>query len=140
MRRFGIINNAHFLETREEPELQRSTFDLYHEAGALGPDLIFGHFVQTTPDIIRRAADAGAVMSWQPSSNGRPASGIAQVPAMRDSGMRIGMGPDDQSCTDISDPWQNLRMGRYLTRAVSGLSTSARSGIRSHLRARLWSA
>ena len=124
MGRFGIINQAHFLETREETELQRSKFDLYDEAGGLGPDLIFGHFVQTTPEIIQRAAAAGAGMSWQPSSNGRLASGIADVPAMRDSGMRIGMGLDDQSCTDISDPWQNLRMGMYLTRAVSGDPTS----------------
>jgi 5-methylthioadenosine/S-adenosylhomocysteine deaminase len=49
---------------------------------------------------------------------------LRQVDDKLDSGMRIGMGLDDQSYTDISDPWQNLRMGRYLGRAVSGDPTS----------------
>ena len=79
MRRFGIINQAHFLETREEVKVQRSKFEWYAEAGALGPDLVFGHFIQTTPEIIDRAAEAGSGMSWQPASNGRLASGVADI-------------------------------------------------------------
>ncbi len=120
MRRFGLINQAHFLETREEVELQRSKFEWYAEAGALGPDLIFGHFIQTTDDIIDRAAAGGARMSWQPASNGRLASGIADIPRMRERGMVIGVGLDDQACTDVSDPWQNMRIGIYQQRAATG--------------------
>ncbi len=120
MHRFGAINQAHFLETREEVELQRSKFEWYAGAGALGPELIFGHFIQTTPDIIDRAAEAGSGMSWQPASNGRLASGIADIPRMRQRGMTIGMGLDDQACTDIADPWGNMRIGTYLLRAQSG--------------------
>jgi len=117
MRRFGVTNQAHFLETYEQAELQRSKFALYRDAGALGPDMIFGHFIQTTPEIIRQAAEGGACMSWQPASNGRLASGVAAVPEMLELGMRIGMGLDDQACTDVSDPWQNMRMGMYMQRA-----------------------
>jgi cytosine/adenosine deaminase-related metal-dependent hydrolase len=124
MRRFGIINQAHFLETREEVELQRSKFAWYEEAGVLGPDLIFGHFIQTTAEIIDRAAAAGSGMSWQPASNGRLASGIADLPRMRAQGMTIGVGLDDQACTDISDPWQNMRIGIYQQRAATGDPTS----------------
>jgi cytosine/adenosine deaminase-related metal-dependent hydrolase len=120
MRRFGLINQAHFLETREEVELQRSKFAWYDEAGALGPDLVFGHFIQTTPEIIDRAVEAGSGMSWQPASNGRLASGIADIPRMRTQGMTIGVGLDDQACTDISDPWQNMRIGIYQQRAATG--------------------
>jgi len=120
MRRFGIINQAHFLETREEVQLQRSKFEWYSEAGALGPDLIFGHFIQTTDEIIDRAAAAGSGMSWQPTSNGRLASGIADLPRMRANGMTIGVGLDDQACTDVSDPWQNMRIGIYQQRAATG--------------------
>jgi len=134
MRRFGVINEAHFLETREEVELQRSKFEWYAEAGALGPDLIFGHFIQTTPEIIDRAADAGAGMSWQPASNGRLASGIADIPRMRERGMTIGVGLDDQACTDVSDPWQNMRIGIYAQRAATGdpLSMMPRDMLRMH--------
>jgi 5-methylthioadenosine/S-adenosylhomocysteine deaminase len=120
MRRFGVINQAHFLETREEVELQRSKFEWYAGAGALGPDLIFGHFIQTTHEIIERAAEAGARMSWQPASNGRLASGIADIPHIRASGMAIGVGLDDQACTDVADPWQNMRIGLYQQRAQTG--------------------
>lgn len=120
MRRHGVINEAHFLETREEVELQRTKFEWYAEAGALSPDLIFGHFIQTTPEIIDRAAEAGAGMSWQPASNGRLASGIADIPRMRERGMTIGVGLDDQACTDVSDPWQNMRIGIYAQRAATG--------------------
>ena len=48
MRRFGVLNQPHFLETAQELELQRSKWSLYRDAGAFGPRLIFGHFVQAT--------------------------------------------------------------------------------------------
>lgn len=134
MRRFGVVNQAHFLETRDEVELQRSKFEWYAQAGALGRDLIFGHFIQTTPDIIDRAAEAGAGMSWQPASNGRLASGVADIPRMRERGMRIGVGLDDQACTDVSDPWQNMRVGIFAQRSATGdpLSVMPRDMLRMH--------
>ena len=51
-------------------------------------------------------------------SNGRLASGVAAVPRMRELGMRVGMGLDDQSCTDVSDPFSNMRTGLALLRAT----------------------
>jgi cytosine/adenosine deaminase-related metal-dependent hydrolase len=120
MRRFGLINQAHFLETREAADVQRAKWALYRDAGALGPGMIFGHFIQTTPEIIREAAGSGSGMSWQPSSNGRLASGIAEVPEMLALGMTVGMGLDDQACTDVADPWQNMRMGMFALRAKTG--------------------
>ncbi|OYV24971.1 MAG: hypothetical protein B7X08_07510 [Acidocella sp. 20-63-7] len=41
---------------------------------------------------------------WQPGSNGRLASGVAEVPEMLALGMTVGMGLDDQACTDVADP------------------------------------
>ena len=125
MRRYGVLNEAHFLETREEVELQRSKFARYRDAGALELGLIFGHFIQTTPEIIAEAAAGGARMSWQPASNGRLASGTADIPGIRAAGMPIGIGLDDQACTDVSDPWQNMRMGIYSVRAATGDPASA---------------
>lgn len=119
MRRFGLRNQPHFLETREQLDVQRAKFAWYRDAGALGPDLIFGHFVQATPAMVDEAAAAGCAMSWQPASNGRLASGVADIPAIRAAGMRVGVGLDDQACTDCSDPWMNMRMGVYLLRAAT---------------------
>lgn len=116
MRDFGLINQAHFLESPERVADQQAKFAWYRDAGALGPNFIFGHFIQTTPEIVKEAAAAGASMCWQPTSNGRLASGVADIVAYRAAGMKIGMGLDDQSCTDISDPFQNLRIGLYSIR------------------------
>ena len=117
MRRCGVTNQAHFLESPEAVEHQQSKFSLYRDAGALGLGLVFGHFIQTTEEIIAESVAGGAAMSWQPASNGRLASGVALVPEMLEMGMRVGVGLDDQACTDVSDPWQNMRMGIYMQRA-----------------------
>ncbi|WP_127794593.1 amidohydrolase family protein [Agromyces sp. LHK192] len=134
MRRFGVTNQAHFLESPEAIELQQSKFAFYRDAGALGPGMMFGHFIQTTPEIIAEAAAGGASMSWQPASNGRLASGVALVPEMLAMGMKVGIGLDDQACTDVSDPWQNLRMGisQQRARTKDPLSMSPETALRLH--------
>lgn len=117
MRRHGLVDQAHFVETAEGIDVQQAKFAWYADAGALGPDFLFGHFVHPTDDMVSAAAGAGAAMVWQPTSNGRLGSGFADVVRFRDAGMRVGIGLDDQSCTDISDPFANMRMGLYATRA-----------------------
>lgn len=118
MRKYGLLNQPHLLETAFGVEAQQARFAWYRDAGALGPDLVFGHFIQTTPEIIAEAAAAGCGMSWQPLSNGRLASGVASIPEIRAAGMRVGVGLDDQSCTDNADPFANCRFGMYMLRAT----------------------
>ena len=55
-------------------------------------------------------------MSWQPLSNGRLASGVADIPAYLKAGMKVGMGVDDQCASDIPDPFENMRVGLYAIR------------------------
>ena len=38
--------------------------------------------------------------------------------------MPIGIGLDDQACTDVADPWQNMRIGIYAVRSATGDPTS----------------
>jgi 5-methylthioadenosine/S-adenosylhomocysteine deaminase len=118
MDRYGLIDQAHFVETAQGVPEQRAKFAWYVDAGALGPRFLFGHFVHPTDDMVTTAARAGAGMVWQPTSNGRLGSGFADVVRLREAGMRVGIGLDDQSCTDISDPFANMRMGLYATRAL----------------------
>ncbi|MCO1660389.1 amidohydrolase family protein [Pseudonocardia humida] len=118
MDRHGLIDQAHFVETAQGVDVQRAKFAWYADAGALGPRFLFGHFVHPTDEMVATAAAAGAGMVWQPTSNGRLGSGFADVVRLREAGMRVGIGLDDQSCTDISDPFANMRMGLYTTRAL----------------------
>jgi len=113
-----FMNQAHFLESPERVPEQQAKFSWYRDAGALGPDFVFGHFIHTTPQIVRETAESGACMCWQPAANGRIGSGTADIPALRKAGIKIGIGLDDQSCSDLSDPFQNLRMGLYSIRSL----------------------
>jgi cytosine/adenosine deaminase-related metal-dependent hydrolase len=117
MARYGILNQAHFVETAENLAAQQAKFAWYEEAGALGPAMLFGHFVHPTDAMVDAVAETGCAVVWQPTSNGRLGSGIADIVRYRERGIRIGVGLDDQSCTDISDPFQNLRIGMYAMRA-----------------------
>ena len=118
MKEFGLMNQSHFLESPNAVEEQQKKFDWYLEAGALGPDFIFGHFIHTNDYILEKTLESGAKMSWQPTSNGRLADGIADVVKYIDLGIPVAVGLDDQSCTDVSDPYQNMRIGMYTMRAL----------------------
>lgn len=118
MAEHGVTNQAHMVETAEGLDVQRGKFDWYVEAGALGPSMLFGHFIHPTDAMVDAVASSGSGMVWQPTSNGRLGSGLADVVRYREAGIAVGMGLDDQSCTDISDPFGNMRMGLYATRAA----------------------
>jgi 5-methylthioadenosine/S-adenosylhomocysteine deaminase len=117
MTRHGLLNQAHFLETSEDLDGQRRKFAWYAEAGVLGPRMVFGHFVHPTDEIVEAVARTGSRMVWQPTSNGRLGSGVADVVRYRRRGIGVGVGLDDQSCTDTSDPFANMRLGMYSQRA-----------------------
>jgi len=116
MRKFGVMNHSHFLESPERVGEQQAKFYWYQEAGALGPNFIFAHFIETNDDMVRIAGAAGCAMSWQPTSNARLASGVADIVKYQAAGVRVSVGLDNQSCTDLCDPFQNLRMGLALIR------------------------
>ncbi|MDT7580659.1 MAG: hypothetical protein QOK35_1923 [Pseudonocardiales bacterium] len=114
----GVGNQAHFVETAESVTEQQAKFAWYRDAGALRPEFVFGHFVHPTDEMVDTAAAAGCGMAWQATSNGRLGSGFADVVRLRRAGMRVGLGLDDQACTDISDPFANMRTGLYAMRAL----------------------
>lgn len=116
-REHDLINQSHFLESPDRVADQQVKFDWYVEAGALNEKFIFGHFIHTDDRIVEITAKSGAAMSWQPTSNGRLADGYADIVKYRKAGIRVAVGLDDQSCTDVPDPFQNMRMGLYTTRA-----------------------
>jgi cytosine/adenosine deaminase-related metal-dependent hydrolase len=117
MKELGLGNETHFLESPPDQYQERAKFQWFIDAGLLGRGLLFGHFIHTDPWILRESAKAGAGMSWNPLSNGRLASGIADIPACLKAGIRIGMGVDGQASADRADPFENMRMGLYQVRA-----------------------
>lgn len=117
MKEFGMTNETHFLEWPLQKEQQQANFAHIVDAGIMGPDFSFGHFIHTTDPMLKAVAAAGSGFSWNPLSNGRLASGIADIPKYRALGVKIGMGVDGQASADIPDPFENMRMGLYMIRA-----------------------
>lgn len=114
---FGVLNQAHYLEAPVGLQQEQEYFQNFIDAGSLGPNLYFGHFVHTTDDILKKTAAAGSGMSWQPLSNGRLASGIPDIPKYLSLGIKVGIGEDGEASADIADPFETMRTGLYMLRA-----------------------
>ncbi len=125
MDEFHLMNQSHYLEP-PEPATQteeRDKFRWFVESGLLSKQLIFGHFIHPDPSILEQTAKAGVAVTWNPLSNGRMASGIADIPTYLKLGLRVGMGIDGEASGDLADPFENLRAGLYAVRDKYGDAT-----------------
>jgi 5-methylthioadenosine/S-adenosylhomocysteine deaminase len=113
---FHLGNETHYLEPPETQYEQQSKFRWFMDSGLLSKQLIFGHFIHTNSFILAESAKAGVAMSWNPLSNGRLASGVADIPAYLKAGIRVGMGVDGEASADVADPFENMRTGLYAIR------------------------
>lgn len=116
MRDYELDAQAHYLEAPSIRHIQHRQFEILEAAGMISEHLHFAHFIHTTDAILDRAVAAGVRMVWNPLSNGRLGSGLADVPKYLNEGLAIGMGLDGQASGDLSDPFENMRMGMYATR------------------------
>jgi len=110
---FHLGNQTHFVEAPENQGEQRSKFRWMLDSGLVNDRLIFGHFIHTDEFILAETAKAHASMVWNPLSNGRLASGVADIPKYLKLGIRVGMGVDGEASADLADPFENMRTGLY---------------------------
>ncbi|MEA4812128.1 MAG: putative aminohydrolase SsnA [Anaerolineaceae bacterium] len=66
----------------------------YKALGMLGPKTILAHGVHCNQDEIEMIAESGAWLSHQPRSNMNNAVGVAPIPAMLESGVKVCLGND----------------------------------------------
>jgi 5-methylthioadenosine/S-adenosylhomocysteine deaminase len=116
MQRFHLANQSHYLEQPETQALDRERFVWFTRGGLLTDKMIFGHFIHTDAKILAATGAAHAAMAWNPLSNGRLASGTADIPAYLKAGIRVGMGVDGEASADLADPFENMRTGLYAIR------------------------
>ncbi len=115
---FDLPMQVHYLEEPDPTyvDIQRGLFGLYDEMGMMGENLNFAHFINVTDDILKRTGESNTSMIWNPLSNGRLASGLPDIPHYQKFGIEVGMGIDGQASADVSDPFENMRMGMYAIR------------------------
>jgi len=116
MQRFHLGNQSHYLEQPETQVEDRARFHWFTDSGLVTDKMIFGHFIHTDAAILAATGQAHAAMSWNPLSNGRLASGVADIPVYLKAGVRVGMGVDGEASADLADPFENMRTGLYAIR------------------------
>jgi 5-methylthioadenosine/S-adenosylhomocysteine deaminase len=118
-KQYGIGVQIHYLEQYSNRDSDRAQWETMKQAGALTEHTTFAHFIHTTDSILHDSAAAGVGMIWNPLSNGRLASGLSDIPHYLALGVKVGMGVDGAASGDISDPFENMRMGMYALRMQS---------------------
>jgi 8-oxoguanine deaminase len=122
-RAYGVRLHTHLAETKDEEEFCLEKFgarpvDYVASLGWTGPDVWHAHCVHLNTEEISLFATTGSGVAHCPSSNMRLASGIAPVRAMRDAGVRVGLGVDGSASNDSSHLLAEARQAMLLQRVM----------------------
>ncbi|MFO0694170.1 MAG: amidohydrolase family protein [Polyangiales bacterium] len=141
----GCLLHTHAAEHAEERALARRVLGMddvaaLAAAGFEGPDVVLAHGVQLRAAEMRRLAKHGTRVVHCPSANLKLASGIADVRALRDAGVVVGLGSDGAPCNDTHDPFVEMRSAALLAKvkrrdaaalpAAEALALATREGAR----------
>lgn len=135
-RHHGILLHTHLAETDDEDAYCLAKFgcrplEYVCRHGWEGADVWFAHGVKLNDDEIRRCAESGMGLAHCPSANARLGSGIAPIPEMIASGMRVGLGVDGTSSNDGGSLLDEVRTAFLMHRASKGVSAiDARGALR----------
>jgi 8-oxoguanine deaminase len=130
-----VMLHTHVAETRDEVTFCEQRFNmrpagLMQSLGWVGPDVWWAHSIFVNDDEIRMMAETGTGVAHCPSSNMRLGSGICQVRAMLDAGVKVGIGVDGSASNDSSHLFSETRNALLLQRVEHGAAAfSVQEGI-----------
>jgi len=132
----GVMMHTHLAENDEDVAYSLERFGCRpgryaEDLGWTGPDVWHAHCVKLDADEIDLFARTRTGVAHCPCSNCRLASGIAPVRAMRDAGVRVGLGVDGSASNDSGNLMAEARMAMLLQRVASGAQAmSPRAALR----------
>ena len=120
-RAYGVRLHTHLAETRDEEAFCLEKFgarplDYVASLGWTGEDVWHAHCVCLSQSDIALFARTGSGVAHCPTSNMRLASGIAPLRAMRDAGVKVGLGVDGSASNDSSHLLAEARQAMLLQR------------------------
>ncbi len=121
----GVMLHTHLAENEEDIAYSLAHFGCrpgqYAESlGWVGTDVWHAHCVKLDAAEIALFAETGTGVAHCPCSNCRLGSGIAPVRAMRDAGVRVGLGVDGSASNDAGNLVAEARMAMLLQRVSRG--------------------
>ncbi|NKB28705.1 MAG: 8-oxoguanine deaminase [Rhodobacteraceae bacterium] len=132
----GVMLHTHLAENDEDIAYSLEKFgcrpgQYAEDLGWTGDDVWHAHCVKLDGQEIDLFAKSGTGVAHCPCSNCRLGSGIAPVRAMRDAGVKVGLGVDGSASNDAGNLVAEARMAMLLQRVASGADAmSAREALR----------
>lgn len=126
----GVMLHTHLAENDEDVAYSLAHFgcrpgQYAEDLGWTGPDVWHAHCVKLDRSEIELFAGSLTGVAHCPCSNCRLGSGIAPVRAMRDAGVRVGLGVDGSASSDAGDLMAEARMAMLLQRVARGADAMA---------------
>jgi cytosine/adenosine deaminase-related metal-dependent hydrolase len=120
-----VMLHTHLAENNEDVAYSLSRFgcrpgQYAEELGWTGPDVWHAHCVKLDSSEVELFSQSLTGVAHCPCSNCRLGSGVAPVRAMRDAGVRVGLGVDGSASNDASNMIGEVRMAMLLQRVVGG--------------------
>ena len=117
----GVLMHTHAAEHADERAavkqvLGEDDIAALERWGITGERAIYAHCVQVREVEMHRMARSGTRVAHCPSANLKLASGIADIPALKDAGVIVGIGADGAPCNNRMDPWTELRSAALLAK------------------------
>ena len=131
----GVMLHTHLAESDEDIAYSLAQFgcrpgEYAQSLGWVGEDVWHAHCVKLNSSEIDLFAATRTGVSHCPCSNCRLGSGIAPVRAMRDRGMKVGLGVDGSASNDAGNLVAEARQAMLLQRVANGANAmSAREAL-----------
>ena len=131
----GVRLHTHLAENDEDIAYSLEKFgcrpgEYAEELGWTGDDVWHAHCVKLDQSEVTLFARTGTGVAHCPCSNCRLGSGIAPVRAMRDAGVRVGLGVDGSASNDQANIASEARQAMLLQRVANGADAmSAREAL-----------
>jgi 5-methylthioadenosine/S-adenosylhomocysteine deaminase len=87
------------------------------DLGAVGPHFTAAHGVWLDADDMQRLGDAGASVAHNPGSNMRLGNGLADMRAMLERRVNVGIGTDGANCSDNLNMYEAMRLASFVSKA-----------------------
>lgn len=124
-KRLGLLIHTHSNENTGERALietatGRAPTRYLDDVGLVNERSVIAHGVNLDAREIDILAERGASITHCPSSNLKLGSGIADVRALRDRGITVGIGADGAACNNRLDGFEELRLAALLAASRHG--------------------
>jgi 5-methylthioadenosine/S-adenosylhomocysteine deaminase len=116
----GALVHIHLAESLAEDQVQRASHGsvprLLQEVGLLNGRLLAAHSVHLSSADIKLLGHHHVSVAHCPGSNGKLASGVATITALRNASIAVGLGTDGPASNDDLDLWEEMRLAMILAR------------------------